>query len=153
MKLFGWQNYLKNFWNWFINIGVNEKVSADESRYVKFTNIVTLITAAAVSFYVPYSLFKNQYLLAALQFVDTLCVISVIWFNYKGRHKLARQAYLFVINFFVLINACFIGFASHAHDFFYISYVVPFLLFRVKDFKNIFVGVFMAVLFFIIYQL
>jgi signal transduction histidine kinase len=153
MKLFTLgMNYFRNCWNSLTNIGVDEEAGIDESRYVRFTNVIALLTALAVLSYIPYSIYKSQNVLAALQVIDAICVISVIWLNYRSWHMLSRQAYLFIINSFVLINAFFIGYQGHAQDFFYISYIVPFLLFRISDYKNILVGVLMAVLFFNIYE-
>lgn len=144
--------YCKGFWSCLLNIGITEDVAVEERRYVRFANVVAALTALAIVSYIPSSLLEKNYVLAWLQAVDLVCVLSVLWLNYSGYHRIARQTYLVVVNVFVLINACVIGFESRVHDFFYFTYVLPFLLFRVKDFKNIIAGVFMAILSYNIFQ-
>jgi signal transduction histidine kinase len=144
--------HFERFWNCLINTGIDKNVSSDELKYVRFTNVVAALTAIAVFFYIPLSLYQKNYLLAILQMVDVTCVLSVIWINHAGYHKTSRQIYLLFVNSFVLINACFIGNDSRVHDFFYISYVVPFLLFRVKDYFNIVLGILIAIVAFNVYQ-
>ncbi|MCX6200096.1 MAG: ATP-binding protein [Bacteroidetes bacterium] len=144
-------NKLLNYWNFLIAIGIDDSTQQKENKYVRFTNVITLLTVIAILLYIPYSIIQGYYLLSALQFLDACCVIAVMWLNHKQFHKIARHAYLFVINAFVLINSCFIGHASGVHEFFYISYVVPFLLFSVRDYKNIIAGVLLAIVSFNIY--
>lgn len=144
-------NKLLNYWNFLIAIGIDDSTQQKEKKYVRFTNVITLLTVIAILLYIPYSIIQSYYLLSALQFLDACCVIAVLWLNHKQFHKIARHAYLFVINAFVLINSCFIGHASGVHEFFYISYVVPFLLFSVRDYKNIVAGVLLAIVSFNIY--
>jgi signal transduction histidine kinase len=105
-----------------------------------------------VLLYIPFSVAQGNYMLALLQFIDTLFVVSVLWLNNRGYYTAARLAYMGVINSFVLINSCIIGYESKVHEFFYISYMVPFLLFRVKQYRAIATGVVMAVVFFYVYQ-
>lgn len=145
-------NQFKSFWNSLITVGVSEKISQKENKYVRFTNVIAVLTAMAVVAYIPYSFIKGYIFLTALQLFDVVCVLAVIWLNHKQLHKIARHTYLFVINVFVLINSCFIGHASGVHEFFYFTYVIPFLLFSVRDYKNIVVGVVMAIVSFNIYQ-
>ncbi len=145
-------SYLNNFWNCLVLTGVNEDVPKDEDKYVRFTNVVVVLTAFAVAFYIPFTVLQGYYALSLLQAVDTLFVLTALWLNHKHYHKLARHVYILVINLFVLINSCFIGFESRVHEFFYISYVVPFLLFSVRDYKNIIIGVLVAIVSFNIYH-
>jgi signal transduction histidine kinase len=123
-----------------------------EKKYIKFTNVIAVLTAIAVFLYIPSSILGGHYILGALQAIDVVSVLTVLWLNHIGYNTLSRHAYLLIINGFVLINSCFIGFDSHVHDFFYISYIVPFLMFGVKDYKNIVIGVLMAIGFFNIYE-
>jgi signal transduction histidine kinase len=143
---------LENFWNCLIRVGVTSDITLDEAKYVRFTNVVAVLTCVAVAVYIPYSVLTGKYILSALQILDVLCVLSVLWFNHMHYHKVARHMYLAVINAFVLINACFVGHDSRVHEFFYISYVVPFLLFSVRDYRHIIGGVLIAVGAFAIYQ-
>ncbi|MES2622000.1 MAG: ATP-binding protein [Bacteroidota bacterium] len=143
---------VSNFWNCLISVGANEQLPENESKYIRFTNVVALLTTFAVVLYIPYTIFSGYYLLSVLQTIDALCVLTVLWLNHKQQHKLARHSYFLVVNFFVLINSCFIGFESKVHDFFYVTYIVPFLLFSVKDYKNIILGVLIAVVSFNLYQ-
>jgi hypothetical protein len=101
----------------------------------------------AVFAYIPYSVYKGYYLLASLQGIDAVFVMTVLWLNHIGQHTLSRYAYLIVVNGFVYINSCFIGYDSHVQDFFYISYIVPFLLFSVRSYRDIVFGVLIAILF------
>ena len=144
--------YLKNFWSCLINVGVNDEVAGEERRYVRFANVVAALTAVAIVSYIPFSILKGNFILAGLQLVDLVCVLAVLWLNYTGNHGVARQTYMAVVNVFVIANACLIGFESRVHDFFYFTYVLPFLLFRVKDYKNIVAGVFMAIFSYNIFQ-
>lgn len=143
---------INSFWQCLISVGINDTIGRDETKYVRFTNVITVLTCFAVAVYIPFSLVKGNYSLALLQVIDVVSVLSVLLFNHMGHHKAARMTYLLVINSFVLLNSFFIGYAGGVQDFFYISYVTPFLLFGVRDYKNIVVGIFMAALFFGIYQ-
>ncbi len=143
---------LQKFWICLTSVGTDKPVEEGDLKYVRYTNVVAVLTTLAVFLYIPYSLFTGNYLLAALQAVDTFCVLLVLGFNHKGYHKPARHLYFVVVNVFVLINSCFIGPQSGVQDFFYISYVVPFLLFSVKDYKNIIAGVLIPIGFFYLYR-
>jgi len=143
---------IKRFWYCLISVGLTSAVDEKEAKYIKFTNVVALLTAMSVVAYIPFSLFRGYYILGLLQSIDTVFVLTVLLFNHLGYHKTARHLYIFVINSFVLINSCFIGFDSRVHDFFYIAYIVPFLLFSVKDYKNIVAGVLTSIIFFNIYE-
>ena len=143
--------YCKDFWECLINTGINEYVKADDRRYIRFVNVVSALTAVAIVAYMPASFLKHNYVLAAVQFIDLLCVLSVLWLNFLGYHRFARQTYMAVVNIFVLINACVIGFECRVHDFFYFTYVLPFLLFRIKDYKNILSGIVMAIVSYNVY--
>jgi len=145
-------NYFKGFWTCLVNVGVTDQISKDEVRYIRFANVVSTLTALAIVAYIPSSIIEKNYVLAGVQLVDLLSVLSVLLLNYLGYHRIARQVYLVVVNVFVLINACVIGFESRVHDFFYFTYVLPFLLFPVKDYKNIAAGIILAVLAFNSYQ-
>lgn len=144
---------IQSFWHCLVSVGQSENATEEDQKYIKFTNVIAVLTAISVFLYIPYSILKGYYVLGVLQCVDTLCVLGVLWFNYRGYHKLARHVYILVINSFVLINSCFIGHDSGVQDFFYISYIVPFLLFSVRDYKNIIVGVLTSIIFFNLYQL
>lgn len=144
--------YLKNFWHCLTSVGATESKLSAEDKYIRFTNVVAVLTCFAVAIYIPHSIYTGCYKLALLQTVDTFFVLSVLWFNYKMYHKTARHIYMAVINSFVIINSCYIGHESRVHDFFYITYVVPFLLFNVRDYKHIIAGVLSAIIAFNIYN-
>ena len=129
----------RSFWHCLVSVGQTDNVDEKDKKYIKFTNIVAVLTAISVFVYIPFSLLRGYY-------------VSVLWFNHLGYNKLAGHVFIFVINSFVLINSCFIGYESRVQDFFYIAYIVPFLLFSVKDYKNIVVGVLISIFFFNIYQ-
>jgi signal transduction histidine kinase len=142
---------IQEFWHCLTSVGADGITDEREAKYIRFSNVVATLTALAVFSYIPFSLYMGHYTLAVLQFIDTLCVLCVLLFNYWGYNSLARHAYLITVNGFVLINSCMIGYQSKVHEFFYISYIVPFLLFSVKDYKNIVIGVVVAILFFNLY--
>ena len=144
--------HFKRFWHCLMNVGMDASMEERDRKYVKFTNVIAVLTSFAVVGYIPLSIYQANYTLAAIQTVDVLCVLSVLWFNHIGYHRVARQLYILVINCFVLLNSCIIGYESHVQDFFYIAYIVPFLVFGVKDYRNIMVGVLVSIIFFNIYQ-
>jgi signal transduction histidine kinase len=143
---------VKDFWACLTDVGMAGVTDEKERKYIKFSNIIAVLTAVSVFFYIPFSLLSGSYLLGSLQAIDVICVLSVLWFNHRHYYAISRHAYIAIINTFVLINSCFIGFDAHVQDFFYISYIVPFLMFSIKDYKNILVGVLMSIAFFNIYQ-
>ena len=142
----------QSFWHCLTSVGMQAQMDDKDRKYVRFTNVIAVLTAVAVFGYIPLSVFQGYYSLALVQGIDVLCVLAVLGLNHIGYHKISRHVYILVINSFVLINSCFIGFESRVHDFFYIAYIVPFLLFSVKDYKNILVGVLVSILFFNIFQ-
>ena len=143
---------IKSFWACLTSVDVMYASADKDRKYIKFTNVVATLTAIAVFIYIPLSIYQGYYTLALLQAIDTVCVLTVLWFNHMGYHRVARHMYILIINSFVLINSCMIGHASSVQDFFYIAYIVPFLLFSVKDYRNIVIGVLVAIIFFNIYQ-
>lgn len=143
---------LQSFWHCLTSVGMDAQMEDKDRKYIRFTNVIAVLTAVAVFGYIPLSVFQGYYTLAVLQSIDVFCVLSVLALNHIGYHRTARHVYILVINSFVLINSCFIGFESRVHDFFYIAYIVPFLLFSVKDHKNILVGVLVSILFFNLFQ-
>lgn len=143
---------IRSFWACLTSVGASDDLAAHERKYVRFTNVVATLTALAVALYIPISIWQHQYLLAALQAVDTLFVLSVLWLNWRHYTNASRFTYIVVVNGFVYINSCFIGYESHVQDFFYISYIVPFLLFSARDYRNILAGVSIAIAFFFIYD-
>lgn len=142
----------KGFWACTMSVGEQKAENENDVKYVRFTNVVAILTSLAVVLYIPLSLYRGYYMLAMLQGFDVLCVLSVLWFNHTGHNVIARHIYILVINSFVLINSCLIGHESRVDDFFYIAYIVPFLLFSVKDYRNIIIGVLGTIIFFNIYQ-
>ncbi len=143
---------LQNLWERMMTIGVNESVPESEVRYIRFTNVEALLTMFGVLLYVCYSFYSGYFLLGALQGIDVLLGLSVLLLNYKQQHKIARVVFLFLLNSIILIDACFIGKHSGIHEFFYISYTIPFLLFNVRDYKYIIGGVLLAVVGFNLYS-
>lgn len=139
-------------WNRIVGIGIDHTLPESEKKFIRFTNIVAMLTAIAVGSYIPYSLYSGATLLAGLQFIDMLCVLLVLWLNYKKHYCYAKFVFMAVINVFVVINACFIGYDSHVHDFLFISNIVPFLLYRVNDYKGILSGIALSLGAFVAYH-
>lgn len=146
------KKYLSDFWNCLISVGADKNVPADEAKYVRHTNVVAVLTTFAVASYIPHSLLTGNYTLSLLQVVDVLCILSVLGLNHIGYNKASRHVYLWVVNSFVLINACFVGHESRIHEFFYITYIVPFLLFNVRDYKHMIGSVLSSVILFYVYE-
>lgn len=135
-----------------MSIGISESVAKEEERYIRFTNLEAVLTIFGASLYVLYSVYAGNYLLSMLQGSITVFVLFVLLLNHKQFHKTARIVFLFSLNSVILINACFIGNKSGVHEFYYISYTIPFLLFNVRDYKYIISGVLLAVTGFNLYQ-
>jgi len=138
-------------WNRLINVGIDTYTPEKEVKFIRFTNIVAGLTVIAVGAYIPHSVLTGSYLIAGLQFIDTLFVLSVFWFNQRGYYNMAKFAYLLVINTFVVLNACIIGEKSGVHEFLFISNITPFLLFRINDYKRIALGIAMALTAYLVY--
>ena len=144
---------LRSFWFCLVSVGMTEAEDEQDKKYIKFTNVVAVLTALAVFLYIPFSVLQGNYALALLQGIDVLCVLLVLLANHLGYYAIARHLYMLVINSFVLINSCLIGYESRVQDFFYIAAIVPFLLFSVKDYRHILMGVLVSIIFFNIYQI
>lgn len=142
---------IQRTWNRFVNTGVDSTVPDDEVRYIHFTNIVALITVVAAFAYVPYSLLSGHSMLAGKQLFDACSICGVIWLNHKRRYVAARYAFILIVNSFILTNAVLMGRGVKAHEFFYVIYMVPFLLFRVKDYLKILLGIVIVFSFFSAY--
>jgi len=135
-----------------MSTGVTEQVPKDEERYIRFTNLEAVFTVFGAAFYVVYSLYAGNYLLSLCQGAVTIGALMALLLNHKAHYKAARMIFLLSVNSVILVNACFIGHQSGVHEFYYISYTIPFLLFNVRDYKYIITGVAMAVLGFNVYQ-
>ncbi len=131
-------------WSRIITLGVKKDDPYSKSKFVIFTNLVSFLTAVSVVAYIPFSLLRGYYFLAAIQLVDVLCVVSALYLNSKGKYNAARFAFIAVVNSFVLFNALYIGYESKVHEFFYLSNVIPFLLFPIKEHKKLLFAVAVA---------
>ncbi len=142
---------IQNLGNRLLTIGIDKDVPAGEERYIRFTNVEAILTMAGVALYMVYSFYKGYFLLGALQGIDAALALLVLYLNYHHFHKAARVVFMYLLNSIILIDACFIGHSSGIHEFFYISYTIPFLLFSVRDYKYIVSGVLLAVFGFMAY--
>jgi signal transduction histidine kinase len=138
-------------WNRLISIGIEGNIPEGEARFICFSNMVFVATALSVAMYVPHSLYKGLYPLAALQSVDAVMVACALYLNYKKRWYAARFVYLAVVNAFICINSCYIGFESRVHDFFHISFIIPLLFYRIPQYKYIIPSMLMSVGFYMLY--
>ena len=145
-------NQLKKIWKSFVNIGVSDAVSKKENKYVRFSNVIALITAVGAGMYIPLYFYKGANVSAIIGIGELLCISSVILLNYLNRQKTARYVYLAVVNVFTLVNACLIGHQSTVYEFFSVIFVVPFLLFSMRQYKHIVAGVLMATVSFSLYH-
>lgn len=142
---------LKQGWLDAINMGVTEQVKRCDKRYIHFTNIISLLTLVAISCFVGYSVWQGMPLLAAKHVADAICIGLVIALNRRGCYIVSRYVYITVVSSCVLVNACFMGHETRVHEFFYVIYLSPFLLFPVKDFLKITLGVVIVLTFFTVY--
>ncbi|MBS1612646.1 MAG: hypothetical protein JST49_07500 [Bacteroidetes bacterium] len=138
-------SFTKCFYRSIINAGVQEGTPLSEAKYTMFTNGVSFLTALATVLYIPHSIYKGYNALAILQSIDAFFVMMVFVLNMQGRHTAARYMFMAVVNSFVLINACVIGYESKVHEFFYICNIIPFLIFPVNQVRNLMAGIVMAV--------
>lgn len=138
-------SFTKCFYRSVINAGVQEGTPLSEAKYTMFTNGVSFLTALATVLYIPHSIYKGYHALAALQAIDAFFVAMVFVLNTQGRYTAARYMFMAVVNSFVLVNACIIGYESKVHEFFYICNIIPFLIFPVRQIKNLMAGVGMAI--------
>ena len=145
-------HYSSSFLSRLMNTGDSEKLSANESRYLKITNIASVITSILIIACIPVTLFHQNYTVSALLIADLLCLLTVIELNYLGHQKIASQTYLAAVNAFILLIAFSFGFQSGLHDFFYFTFLLPFLLFNLKDYRDIIAGGVMAITCYYIFQ-
>lgn len=143
---------LQNLWERMMTIGVNESVPESEVRYIRCAQCRSIAYHVWGVIICVLLFYSGYFLLGALQGIDVLLGLSVLLLNYKQQHKIARVVFLFLLNSIILIDACFIGKHSGIHEFFYISYTIPFLLFNVRDYKYIIGGVLLAVVGFNLYS-
>lgn len=137
-------NILQTTWKRIINAGIEEGMPFSEAKFFLFTNYMSVIAAVGIAGYIPYSIVSGNYALAIIQAADVLAVMGVILLNLWGSYTAARFTYIIVINSLVLINSCYIGYESKMHEFFYLTNIIPFFVFPIKQVKNICMGMFCA---------
>jgi len=135
-----------------ITLGIDSSLPILEEKYVRLSNIIALLTFGSIIAYIPYIFFIGNALFASILLINSDVVLGVLLLNQHKYYHSARIFYIFSVNTLILVTACFIGFESRVSDFFYVSYIIPFLLFSVKDFKNILFGVLVSIGFFGLYQ-
>lgn len=133
--------FINCLWNRIITLGVRKEDPYSKSKFVIFTNLVSFLTAVSVACYIPFSLLNGYNTLALVQLIDVLCVVSALYLNSRGHYTAASMVFIGVVNTFVFFNALYIGFDSKVHEFFYLSNVIPFLLFPIRQSKKIALGV------------
>lgn len=112
---------------------------------------MSVIAAVGILLYIPYSIISGNYPLAIIQAVDVVAVAGVLILNSKGHSTTARFLLMGVINSLILMNACYIGYESKMHEFFYLTNIIPFFVFPIKEVRNLIVGMAMSVTGFVLY--
>lgn len=144
-------SFTKRVYTSAINAGINEGSPYAASKYLTFTNFMSILAATGILLYIPYSVISGNYPLAIIQAIDVVAVAGVLLLNKKGHYTTARFLLMAVINSLILMNACYIGYESKMHEFFYLTNIMPFFLFPIKEVRNLIVGMAMSVTGFMLY--
>jgi len=144
------QSLLK-YWNAWKNLGIQAGMDNRDVKKIQFTNIISLLAAIGVWAYAPYTAYCGHHLIGIFQFIDGFLVLLVPILNYRKLYVAARMAFLIIVNSFILINACLIGKEAHVQDFFILSNVTPFLVFKLKEKRYLILGCTIAVFCYLLY--
>jgi signal transduction histidine kinase len=143
---------LKALWARLVNVGITPDTPAYEAKQVKFTNIVSVLGAIAIASYAPFSASKGYYVWSVLQLLDSLLILTAIYLNSRQRFVASKFMLIISVNTIILFNALTIGPIARIEDFFILSSVIPFMVFRVFEYRKLVTGILIAVVSFFIYH-
>lgn len=144
-------SFTKRLYAEALNKGIKEGTPFAESKYLTYTNFMSMLAAVGILLYIPYSVISGNYVLAVIQAVDVIAVACVLPLNSKGHSVISRFLLITVINSLILMNACYIGYESKMHEFFYLTNIMPFFLFPIKQVRNLIIGMAISVTGFALY--
>ncbi len=135
------------------NLGIDTDMPFREAKLVRFTNMLCVFIVLGIVFYIPFSLATGSYMLAAIETVDAAFVASALYFSSRKMFSAAKFMLIGVVNVFIYINACYIGHAADVQHFYVLINIVPFLVFRLNQYKHIAAAITITIGWFIVYQL
>jgi len=149
----GWWQRLRGFTERLFVLGITPNVPFREAKLMRFTNMLSVLVVLGIVLYIPYSVITGSYMLAAIEFVDAMMVASALWFAHKGRFNASKFILIGVVNVFIYINACYIGHNANIQHFYVLINIVPFLVFRLNQYREILASMAMTIGSFLVYQL
>lgn len=144
---------IKNFFNTLFTLGITNDIPFREAKLMRFTNMLSVMIVIGILLYIPYSLISGSYVLAAIETIDAAMVASALWFAHKKHFNASKFILIGMVDMFIYINACYIGHESNVQHFYVLINIVPFLVFRLNQYKHILFSVAMTISFFVFYQL
>lgn len=119
---------------------------------IKLLNVVTLVTICFGLIYMVISLFINQLFFVSVLALNTFLVSIVFVLNKQGLYVTSRLYFLTLVNIGLFTNCYLFGKESGIHFFYMVSASVPFIFFRIKEFKLILATSLLSVIMFILVQ-
>lgn len=143
---------VKKFFNTLFTLGITDNVPFREAKLIRFTNMLSVMIVIGILLYIPYSIATGSYLLALIEIIDAAMVASALWFAHKKYFNASKFILIGVVDIFIYINACYIGHEANIQHFYVLINIVPFLVFRLNQYKHILLSVVMTIGFFVLYQ-
>ncbi len=146
------ENFFVSLWIKGMNMGLTSDIPLRAQKQLKSSNMVVMMCLIGMLCYIAQSIFMGNYVLAAIETGDIFLVATAMYLNKRGYFATSRIVLMFIVNFFIFINAIYIGHEAMVQHFFVIISVVPFLVFDINDYKNLGISIGITVATMVTYQ-
>ncbi len=119
------------------NIGISDQTDADEARYIRFTNVLTVICGLAIVAYAPYLyvFLPGSAALLSVVTAQSFLYAAALVFSYYRRHFLSRNVLCFNALICTAIESVLTNFYCDIHFFFLIGVIFAFFVFPEEERK------------------
>ncbi|MCS6935315.1 MAG: ATP-binding protein [Chitinophagales bacterium] len=147
-----YQNPVLSVYNNLLDLGTDAVEHHNQQKYIRVTNFITINTLVGSLIYSSLAVYWENWTWFFLTLTLGFTCLLILVFNAFGKTNLSRFTYLFAVNAIVFVNALYVGPGAEIKDFFVVSSIVPFLVYELKQFTTIAVGLMIPLIFIYTYD-
>lgn len=138
-------------WNKLANTGITDDLGTFLTKRIRLTNqIVASVTIIAIC-YIFVFYFSGLRQLGFITILVPVLILVSLLLNHRGWYLAARIWFMLIINGIVLLYCFFLGTVTNIHYVFFSIACMPWLLFEIRDWKFIAIGLCIPITFFYLY--
>ncbi len=124
-----------------LNLGANTVTNRSQKKYTRITNFVAVITFLGTLVYLTFAIFWEQWYWLYTMVGLSLSCLGVLALNSFGKTTASRVTFILGFNWLVFLNTLFAGPNVLGNNYLFIALILPFLIFDVKKFWLIGMGI------------